>query len=335
MKKISLVFLLSMLTCLCGSKSFAQDVVNKYQKDVVSKCQKAAEQGNAEEQCKLAGFYYFGYYGVKKDSAKALYWFRKAAEQGNLQAQSSLGSIYNNDIAMKDPAKAVYWYRIAAEQGDAPSQVSLAYLYMNGDIAIRDTAKAVYWYSKAAEQGDYTGQLRLGECYHFGKGVTEDYTKAVYWYSKAAEQGVPKAKQRLKEIEEMPKIINLTVDRAYSKIVKDGVQEILVLDVDLLRINRKGKIEFGTKNHMDELTIFDVAKSYKIEASDVVRFSKEDVDYESTIIDVNNNKIFNTIKVDLKEISMIIVLNKRENIKLKNIYKLVKQNKFMVNKYSW
>ena len=331
MKKISLVFLLSMLMCLCGSKSFAQDEV--------SKCQKAAEQGNAEEQYKLAGLYYFGYYGVKKDSAKALYWFRKAAEQGYLKAYMSLGSIYNSDMAIKDPAKAVYWYSKAAEQGDASSQNTLASIYMNGDIAIRDTAKAVYWYSKAAEQGDYTGQMRLGECYHYGKGVTEDYTKAVYWYSKAAEQGVPKAKQRLKEIEEMPKIINLTVDRVFAEFETDGVKEEFEVNDCLLRIDRKGKIELCTEELKGELMKFDVAEPQNYEYNgikfNVVEFSKEDVSNEMIMIIVEDNRI-GYFQEDLdNNIKFTIFLNDRENIKLKNIYKLVKQNKFMVSKYSW
>ena len=50
---------------------------------------KAAEQGDADAQCDLAGAYRVGR-GVPKDYVEALSWYRKAAEQGDSRAQEYL-----------------------------------------------------------------------------------------------------------------------------------------------------------------------------------------------------------------------------------------------------
>jgi TPR repeat protein len=58
----------------------------------MEQCRKAAEQGDAEMQWRLGGFYEFGF-GVEQDKAEAEKWFQKAAEQGNFAAQQRLRKI--------------------------------------------------------------------------------------------------------------------------------------------------------------------------------------------------------------------------------------------------
>ena len=187
MPKTILLFLLTMLIFMCGSKSFAQ----------VSKYQKAAEQGNAEAQFNLGLCYKRGK-GVTKDDAKAVYWYSKAANQGYALAQHNLGLCYKRGEGVtKDYAKAVYWYSKAANQGYALAQHNLGLCYKRGEGVTKDYAKAVYWYSNAAEQGYAKAQCNLGVCYYCGEGVTKDYAKAVYWYRKAAEHGSVAAQYNL------------------------------------------------------------------------------------------------------------------------------------------
>ena len=57
----------------------------------------AAEQGDAEAQCKL-GLRYRDGDGVSKDLEEAVKWFRKAAEQGYAEAQVHLGDCYIKEI---------------------------------------------------------------------------------------------------------------------------------------------------------------------------------------------------------------------------------------------
>lgn len=64
---------------------------------------KAAEQGNAEAQNRLALLYHNGE-GVPQDHVEAEKWFRKAAAQGNEEAKLNLRYSYNkgNDIVSGD-----------------------------------------------------------------------------------------------------------------------------------------------------------------------------------------------------------------------------------------
>ncbi len=66
-----------------GEENYSQDVYL---------IRKAAEQGDADAQCKLGGMYYLGK-GVTQDYSQAVYWLRKAAAQGNESAKEVLLSL--------------------------------------------------------------------------------------------------------------------------------------------------------------------------------------------------------------------------------------------------
>jgi hypothetical protein len=90
--------------------------------------QRAAEQGNAEAQCRLGDMYYEGRYDAPRDEKKAVYWYRMAAEQGDADAQFSLGGMYANGQGVpRDDAEAVKWYQKAAEQGNPAAQYACNY----------------------------------------------------------------------------------------------------------------------------------------------------------------------------------------------------------------
>lgn len=77
----------------------------------------AAEQGDAEAQCKLS-LCYIGGEGVKQDYAEALMWIKKAADQGYDAAQYALGRYYLCGIGVElDYAEAFKWFEKAAVNG--------------------------------------------------------------------------------------------------------------------------------------------------------------------------------------------------------------------------
>ena len=122
----------------------------------------------------------------------------KKAESGDPEAQDRLGDCYKHGYGMeKDWAKAVEWYRKSAAQGNAAAQRSLGYCYDYGEGIEQDKENAVYWYKKAAEGGDVDAIRNLGNCYYFATGVEQDFDKAAYWYGKAAEEGHPDAENSL------------------------------------------------------------------------------------------------------------------------------------------
>lgn len=148
-----------------------------------------ADAGNAKAQNYLGVLYDNGY-GVRRDDAQAVAWYRKAADQGNAAAQYNLGRLYDNGHGVpQDDAQALAWYRKAAEQGDAGAQTSLGAAYETGRGVPRDLAQAAEWYRKAADQDHAAAELILGTMYAAGRGVPQDFGQAVAWFRKAADRG--------------------------------------------------------------------------------------------------------------------------------------------------
>ena len=113
------------------------------------------EKGDAQSQLKLGGAFEFGSFGVAKDAAEAVKWYRKAAEQGNAAAQSNLGlCYYEGEGVAKDAAEAVKWYRKAAEQDYAAAQSNLGALYATGEGVAKDYVEAYKWRLLAAAKGN-------------------------------------------------------------------------------------------------------------------------------------------------------------------------------------
>ena len=85
----------------------------------------AAERGDAHAQF-LVGVAYMNGWGVERDDAQALVWYRKAAEQKHQGAQHKLGEMYENGQGVaKDYAEAAAWFRKLVEQGNRSAQADL------------------------------------------------------------------------------------------------------------------------------------------------------------------------------------------------------------------
>jgi hypothetical protein len=79
-----------------------------------------AEKGDAQSQRTMALVYEVGLYGVAKNDAEAVKWYRLAVDQGDAEAQVCLGVMYDyGEGVPKNDTKAVNWYRLAADQGNA------------------------------------------------------------------------------------------------------------------------------------------------------------------------------------------------------------------------
>ena len=176
----------------------------------------AAEQGLGEVQYQL-GAYYFHYdpdrspFGLRRNTAEGVKWYRKAAELGHAKAQYALGNIYRYGTVggvPKDEVEAVKWIRKAAEQGLDEAQYRLGWCYFRGSGVDQDETAAVEWYRKAAKQDYRKAQYELGKCYFEGTGVSEDRAEAVKWLQKVIEDregddnmlNNPTEKRRAKEL---------------------------------------------------------------------------------------------------------------------------------------
>ena len=139
----------------------------------------AAEHGVLGAQLKLAHIYAAGN-GVKKDEAKAFYFYRQIANQradisptnpvSKYVAQSfvALGDYYRKGIPsaglMQDPKQAANLYRHAASYfGDAGAQYALARLYLDGEGVAKNIGLAINWLATAAKKQHAEAQATLGE----------------------------------------------------------------------------------------------------------------------------------------------------------------------------
>ncbi len=156
-----------------------------------------AEAGNAQAQFSLGGLYATGK-GVKRDSRRAVEWYRKAAEQGLAGAQYALALDYLHGNGVDaDQAKGASWLRKAADQGMASAQLELGYCYSEGRGLDEDDVEAARWYRRAAQQANPNAQYRLGVCYLTGTGVAKDTAEGIKWVRVAAEQGFGLAQEKL------------------------------------------------------------------------------------------------------------------------------------------
>ncbi len=161
----------------------------------------AAEQGHAAAQYKM-GILCMENEGRQRDMAQALEWFRRAAGQGYAAAQCDLGVMYAEGMGVpQDDARALEWFRKAAEQGSAEAQYNLGVMYAGGEGVPRDMAQALEWFRKAAGQGNAAAQNYLGIMYCNGYGVAEDRHEAARWFRKAASQGQRNALAAMRQAE--------------------------------------------------------------------------------------------------------------------------------------
>ena len=114
------------------------------------------------------------------------------AEKGDARAQFNIGYLYANGWGVqRDLAEAVKWYRKAAEQGLEIAQHYLGLAYFNGDGVEHDDAEAARWFKRAAEQGFSRSQYMLGRMYLDGKGVPKDLVQGYAWVVLAGQRGTP------------------------------------------------------------------------------------------------------------------------------------------------
>ena len=152
--------------------------------------EKKAQGGDSEAQFKM-GLRYWNSPPDPTGNKEMQKWFRKAAEQGHAKAQCRLADSYNTafgDNAV-DHAEAFKWYRKSAEQGDSEAQCNLGYMFENGQGTSNSIPDAWKWYSASANQNYGRAQCELGKLYERGKGVAQNMSQARTHYRAAADLG--------------------------------------------------------------------------------------------------------------------------------------------------
>jgi len=152
--------------------------------------QRAADQGDARAELKLAEWYYAGEAGLAVDYAECERWARRAAERGYAPAESFMGGLYRLGAGVpQDYAESVRWYRLAAESGDAPAQFFMGAAYDFGSGVEPNPKEALRWYELAANQGWGPAQRNAGLLYLQDDPAMRDEVRAFMWLVLAAASG--------------------------------------------------------------------------------------------------------------------------------------------------
>lgn len=70
--------------------------------------------------------------------------------------------MYRNGYGVtKDYAEALKWYRMSAEQGSVMGCYNLGWMYEHGEGVSKNLTEAKKWYEKASAQGDEEAKNRL------------------------------------------------------------------------------------------------------------------------------------------------------------------------------
>jgi hypothetical protein len=151
--------------------------------------QEEARSGNPHAQSDLADTYYNVQY-----FDQAVFWYTKAAEQGHAASQYKLAEMYRHGEGVaRDDARAAHWFLQAAEQGLKEAQLYIGLMYYYGTGLARDYSQAAHWLANAAEQGQPVAQYSLGVLYDSGMGVRQDRVLALKWLTISAAGGYPDA----------------------------------------------------------------------------------------------------------------------------------------------
>ena len=146
-----------------------------------------AEAGDSKAQLELGESKTF--HGTGGERQQGVGWLRKAAAQGNARAECRLANALGEGIEIpRNSTEATKWFEKAAADGDADCEESLALDYRDGIGRKKDHAQYLRWLKAAADHGQSDAQVESGSALRRRQGfVPQDHEKAAEWYRKAAE----------------------------------------------------------------------------------------------------------------------------------------------------
>ncbi len=164
---------------------------------------------------------------VNERLSKAARWFRRAAENGHAASQYRLATLYElGQGAPKDTAELIIWYERAAERGHVKSMHNLAVLSITGNGKSANYLTAAKWFATAAQHGLRDSQYNLGILHERGLGVEKDAVKAYQWFALAAQRGDAHAAQKRDDVARtLTETERMTAERALSGWVMSPMDE--------------------------------------------------------------------------------------------------------------
>jgi V8-like Glu-specific endopeptidase len=133
--------------------------------------------------------------------ATALRQLSPLAEKGDARAEFDIGFMHAYGWGVqRNPAEAITWYRKAADQGLQVAQHFLGLAYVNGEGVRPDDAEAARWFARAAAQGFAQAEYMLGLMTLDGRGVPKDLVQGYAFIVMAGQGGVRSAARVVRKL---------------------------------------------------------------------------------------------------------------------------------------
>lgn len=137
--------------------------------------QRAANEGDADAQFRLARTLLADPYPDRKSAKEAVRWLQAAAGNEHTGAMVELGKLYRSGIGvLQDFKQAAKWFETAAGIGDPEGMRELGRLYRDGIGFRRDPVQAYVWFNRAAAGLNVEAARDRDDV---ARGLTEDQLK--------------------------------------------------------------------------------------------------------------------------------------------------------------
>lgn len=160
---------------------------------------RAAELGHTQASVIVGDLLMDGLDG-KPNHKDALQHYKKAADQGDARGQFKLAYMIDRGYGIKvDKAVAASLVHASAEKGFAHSESLMGQFHLRGEYGFaRDEVKSANWFSLSAKHGDRVGERYFGLVHEQGLGTYKiNLAEAAKWYGKARDHGDKEAEKSL------------------------------------------------------------------------------------------------------------------------------------------
>ncbi|KAF9111837.1 hypothetical protein BGX27_004371 [Mortierella sp. AM989] len=131
----------------------------------------AAGYGYAPSQYKLGHCYEYGTLTCPIDPRRSIAWYTRAAEQGDAESELGLSGWYltgTEGVLKQSDTEAYLWARKAADKGLARAEYAVGYYSEVGIGVKQDLEEARRWYLRSAAQGNSRAKKRLTDMKKLG-----------------------------------------------------------------------------------------------------------------------------------------------------------------------
>ncbi|KAF8940928.1 hypothetical protein BGZ58_003913 [Dissophora ornata] len=155
---------------LCFEKAGIPSVIpdEAYSRELFTQ---AAGYGYAPSQFKLGHCYEYGLLTCPVDPRRSIAWYTRAAEQGDAESELGLSGWYltgSEGVLKQSDTEAYLWARKAADKGLSRAEYAVGY-YSEVGIGIKqDLEEARRWYLRSAAQGNGRAKKRLTDMKKLG-----------------------------------------------------------------------------------------------------------------------------------------------------------------------